>query len=312
MSTNLIFWIVFGIIVATTMIIDLGVFSKNAHEIKLKESLRWTVVWISLAFLFNAGIYYRMGAELGTQFLTGYLLEYSLSVDNLFVFLIIFSYFKVPRKYQHRVLFWGILVAIIARIAFILGGVALVTHFSWILYVFGVILVYTGIKMAFKKGDDEIDPEKNIILKIAKKFLHVTKNFHEEKFFIREKGRLVATPLFLVLIVIETSDIIFAVDSVPAILSISTNTLIVITSNIFAIMGLRSLYFALSGIMQIFHYLHYGLAFLLSFIGVKMLISKFVHIPIGVALSVVVVTLAASIVASLVWPEKKGSKKPGK
>jgi len=305
MNWNLILWIAFACIVAVTMIIDLGVVSRNAHEIKLRESLRWTAIWISLALMFCTGIYIKMGAESGMQFLTGYILEYSLSVDNLFVFLIIFSYFKVPAKYQHRVLFWGILVAIVSRVLFILGGVALVTRFSWMLYILGFILLYTGIKMAFKKDEDEIDPEKNIILRLAKKMLPITKTFHEEKFFIREKGRLMATPLFLVLIVVETSDIIFAIDSVPAILSISTNTLIVITSNVFAVMGLRSLYFALSGVMQIFHYLHYGLAVILSFIGIKMLIAGFYHVPISIALGVVIGTLTVSIIASLIWPDKK-------
>jgi len=309
MSSTTLLWIVFFSLISIAMIIDLGFANKKSHEISLKESLRWTAVWISLALLFCAGIYLKFGTEKGMLFLTGYILEYSLSVDNLFVFLMIFSFFKVPKMYQHRVLFWGILVALVTRILFISGGVVLVNKFHWIIYIFGVFLVYTGIKMAFKNNDDEIDLEKNILLRIVRKIIPISTKYDKEHFITKIKNRRYATPLLVVLLVIEATDIIFAVDSIPAILSITTDPFIVITSNVFAIVGLRSLYFALSKIVNLFHYLHYGLSVILTFIGAKMLISHYYVIPVSIALTVVAVVLASSVIASLIWPAKIQKKK---
>lgn len=304
MSTMTILWTFFGIVLFLSLILDLGVINKMAHEIKLKESLRWTAFWVSLAFIFCAGIFYAMGHDSGVQFLTGYILEYSLSVDNLFVFLLLITYFKAPRNLHHRILFWGILIAIISRVLFILCGVALVARFQWILYIFGAFLVYTGIRMAVSDDSDEVDPDKSPVMKLLKKIMPVTKEYHHVRYFIRINGLLHATPLFVVILMIGTIDIIFALDSIPAILSITQNSFIVITSNVFALMGLRSLFFALSGVMQLFHYLKYGLAIVLSFIGVKMLISWIVHIPTALSLCVVAGVLVLSVIASILWPEK--------
>ena len=305
MSTTLILWLVFATIVAIVLSLDLFVINKETHTISVKESLKWTFIWVSISLLFAAGIFYTLGAEKGTQFITGYLLEYSLSVDNLFVIYLILSFFATPEKYQHRVIFWGILVAIIARVTFILGGVALVNSFHWVIYIFGAILLYTGIHMAVKKDDDEIHPEKNKVIRIFKKIFPVTSEYHGHNFFVKKKKKCFATPLFIALLMVETTDIVFAVDSIPAIISISKDPFIVITSNIFAIMGLRSLFFALSGIISLFRFLKYGLSFILVFIGFKMVISEVVHIPTLIALSVVLCTLTISIVLSVVVKEKK-------
>lgn len=290
------------IFVLAMLALDLGVFHRKAHTVRVKEALIWSTVWIALALIFNAGIWHYMGSEPALKFLAGYLLEKSLSVDNLFVFLLIFTYFRVPGTYQHKVLFWGILGALVLRAIFIFAGVALVTRFQWLFYILGAFLVFTGIKLAFEKGK-EIHPEKNPVLLLFRKFMPITKNFEGSKFFIKQGGRTWATPLFVVLLVVETTDVIFAVDSVPAILAISLDPFIVFSSNVFAIMGLRALYFALAGIMQMFHHLHYGLSLILVFVGVKMLLSHYVKIPIIVALGFIVLTLAVSIVASILWPE---------
>lgn len=300
-----ILWTFFGAVLALSLILDLGVVNKQAHEIKLKESLRWTAFWVSLALIFCAGIFYEMGRDLGVQFLTGYILEYSLSVDNLFVFLLLITYFKAPKNLHHRILFWGILVAIISRVLFIICGVALVSRFQWILYIFGAFLVYTGIKMAVADDSDDVDPDKNPVMKLLKKIIPVTKEYHHTRYFIRVDKVMHATPLFVVILMIGTIDIVFALDSIPAILAVTQNSFIVITSNVFALMGLRSLFFALSGVMQLFHYLKYGLAVILSFIGIKMLIAWLVHIPTSVSLYVVAGVLALSVIASIIWPEKK-------
>lgn len=305
MNTTVLLWVIFFSVITIAMVIDLGFANRKSHEISLKESLKWTSVWISLALLFCAGIYVKFGSEKSMLFFTGYILEYSLSVDNLFVFLMIFSFFKVPKMYQHRVLFWGIIVALITRILFITGGVVLVTKFHWIIYIFGVFLVYTGIKMAFKKDDSEIDFEKNIFLRIIRKIIPISSKYDKDHFITKIGKRHFATPLLVVLLIIEFTDIIFAVDSIPAILSITTDPFIVITSNVFAIVGLRSLYFALSKIVNLFHYLNYGLAVILTFIGVKMLISHYYSLPISIALSFVAIVLALSVIASLIWPAKK-------
>jgi len=280
--------------------LDLGVFNKNSHKISLKEALTWVAVWVSLAILFNIFIYYEFGKTKALEFLTGYVIEYSLSVDNIFVFILIFTYFGVKPEYQHRVLFWGILGALVMRAIFIFAGVALINKFHWIVLIFGGFLVYTGIQMLFQK-DTAVDPEKNAIVKFFRKFLPVTDDYHGDRLFIRRDHRLFATPLFLVLLVIESSDLIFAVDSIPAILAISKDQFIVYTSNIFAILGLRSLYFAIAGIMGYFRYLKIGLAFVLTFVGAKMLLAYFnMEIPIAVSLLVIVSILAVSILASVV------------
>ena len=297
-------WVAFNIFVFGMLILDLAVFNRKAHEIKIKEALLWSAIWITLALVFNAGIYYYRGPETALRFFTGYILEKSLSVDNLFVFLLIFSYFHVPSKYQHKILFWGILGALVMRAIFIACGVALIHQFHWIIYVFGAVLIFTGFKLAFEK-EKELHPEKNPILKIFRKMMPVTENFEDAKFFVRKENRWFATPLFIVLIVVETTDVIFAVDSIPAILAITTDPFIVYTSNVFAILGLRALYFALAGLMQLFHYLNYGLAVILIFIGAKMLISEYIKIPIGVALGVIASILIISIGASILWPKKE-------
>jgi len=297
---SIYFWIGFHVFIFIMLALDLGVFNKNSHKISLKEALTWVAVWVSLAILFNIFIYYEFGKTKALEFLTGYVIEYSLSVDNIFVFILIFTYFGVKPEYQHRVLFWGILGALVMRAIFIFAGVALINKFHWIVLIFGGFLVYTGIQMLFQK-DTAVDPEKNAIVKFFRKFLPVTDDYHGDRLFIRRDHRLFATPLFLVLLVIESSDLIFAVDSIPAILAISKDQFIVYTSNIFAILGLRSLYFAIAGIMGYFRYLKIGLAFVLTFVGAKMLLAYFnMEIPIAVSLLVIVSILAVSILASVV------------
>lgn len=297
-------WIGFNVFVLAMLAVDLLVFHRKPHEVSLKEALTWSGVWIALALLFNAGIYYWMGKQEALEFLTGYIIEKSLSIDNIFVFLMIFACFKVPCKYQHEVLFWGILGALIFRAAFIAGGVSLMKHLHAIIYVFGAFLIFTGIKMALDK-DKEIHPEKNWALRIFRRMMPVTKDYEGGKFFVKKAGRLFATPLFVVLLIIETTDIIFAVDSIPAILAITQKPFIVYTSNVFAILGLRALYFALAGILQLFHYLHYGLSAILVFVGLKMLVSDFYKIPITSSLLVIALFLGLSVIASIVWPKPK-------
>lgn len=304
MSSQAFLWIIFGIFVVVMMALDLGVFHRKAHEVKFKEALAWTVAWVALALCFNAGIFFYRGQEAAMQFLTAYLLEESLSIDNLFVFLLIFNYFKVPARYQHGVLFWGILGVLVMRGAFITVGLALIHHFEWILYIFGAVLVFTGFKLAFEK-DKEVDFEHNPILKFFRRIFPVTKDYHEGKFFVREGGKLLATPLFIILMFLNTVDLVFALDSIPAVMSISQDVFIVFTSNIFAILGLRSLFFVISNIMQLFHHLHYGLSLVLVFIGVKMLIKDFYHIPTGASLIFILATLVLSVIASIVWPKVK-------
>jgi tellurite resistance protein TerC len=305
-SIPLSFWILFNLFVLAMLALDLGVFQRKAHEVKFREALAWSAVWIGLATCFAVAVFFWRGRQPALEFSTGYLVELSLSVDNLFVFLLLFRYFKVVGEYQHKVLFWGIVGALIFRGIFIVAGVALLTRFHWIIYVFGAFLVYTGVKLALSSDDDQVDPERNPVLRWVRKVIPVTPDYVGGKFLVRDNG-LYATPLLLVLIVVETTDLVFAVDSIPAVLAISRAPFIVYTSNVFAILGLRSMYFALAGLMDIFHYLHYGLAVILSFIGVKMLISGFIHIPTGWALAVVVGVLALSVVASVIWPQKEES-----
>jgi tellurite resistance protein TerC len=310
MSNQTLLWVVFNIFVFGMLALDLGLFHRKAHEIKIKEALIWSAVWIVVAIIFNFGVYYYLGSDAALKFLTGYVLERSLSVDNLFVFLLIFSYFRVPAAYQHKVLFWGIIGALLMRALFIVTGITLIEKFHFTIYVFGAFLIYTGIKMAIEK-DSEINPEHNPVLKLFRRFIPVTSNYEGSKFFTKSKGRNMATPLFIVLIVVETTDVIFAVDSIPAILAITTDSFIVYSSNIFAILGLRALYFALAGIMQIFHYLNYGLSIVLVFVGVKMLLSETQYkIPLPLALGIIGGVLALSVIASIIWPRKELSSIP--
>lgn len=304
MGINIYFWIGFHIFIFIMLALDLGVFHKKAHKVPVKEAVIWFVVWVALALLFNLFVFFELGKTKALEFFTGYVIEKSLSVDNIFVFIMIFSYFSVEDKYQHKVLFWGILGALIMRAIFIFAGVALINRFHWIVIVFGGFLVYTGIHMLFQK-DSKVDPEKNSIVKFFRKYFRVTDSYHGDKFFISQNSRLYATPLFIVLLVIESSDLIFAVDSIPAILAISKDTFIVYTSNVFAILGLRSLYFAVAGIMGYFRYLKVGLAFVLSFVGVKMLLAFFnIEIPIFMSLLVIVSILTVSILASVIIKPK--------
>jgi len=300
-------WIAFGILIIILLYVDLEVFHKKAHVIKVKEALLLSLFWICVALLFNLFIYFWRGPHPALEFFTGYLIEKSLSVDNLFVFLLIFQYFKVEGKHQHRILYWGILGAVIMRAIFIYGGITLINKFHWIIYIFGAFLIFTGFKMAFQK-EKEVHPERNPIIKIFKKLMPVTSESVDGRFFARMGGVLHATPLFVVLLVIETTDVVFAVDSIPAILAITRDPFIVYTSNVFAILGLRALYFALAGMADLFHYLNYGLALILSFIGVKMLMVDIYKIPSFIALGVVGGVLTISILASLIWPKKDAQK----
>jgi tellurite resistance protein TerC len=301
MGTSIYFWIAFHVFVFIMLALDLGVFHKHTHKVPVKEAIIWSCVWIALAMLFDLFIYLDkdFGPIKALEFLTGYVIEYSLSVDNIFVFILIFSYFAVNSQYQHKILFWGILGALIMRGIFIFAGVALINRFNWIVLIFGGFLVYTGIRMLFQK-ETEVDPEKNAVVKFFRRFLPVTKTLHGDKLIITQNKKLYATPLFLVLLIIESSDLLFAVDSIPAVLAISKSTFIVYTSNIFAILGLRSLYFAISGIMGYFRFLKVGLAFVLTFVGLKMLASFFhFEIPIIISLGIIISILLVSILASV-------------
>jgi tellurite resistance protein TerC len=284
--------------------LDLGIFNKKAHKVPVKEALGWSATWITLALLFSVFVFYEFGKTRALEFLTGYVIEYSLSVDNIFVFILIFSYFAVKDEYQHRILFWGILGALVLRGIFIFAGVALIHRFHWIIILFGGFLVFTGIKMMFQK-EIQVDPGKNPILRFFRKILPVSEDSHGGRLIIKQDHKIYVTPLFLVLLVIESSDLLFAVDSIPAVLAISQKTFIVYTSNIFAILGLRSLYFAVAGLMGYFRYLKVGLSFILTFVGLKMLASFFnVEITILFSLAVIISILLISIIASLLIKKK--------
>jgi tellurite resistance protein TerC len=298
-------WIGFHVFVLAMLALDLGVFHKKEHAVSVKESLIWTGVWVSLALIFNYGVYHFIGEREAYEFLTAYVLEKSLSVDNIFVMTLIFTYFKVEQRYQHRVLFWGILGALVMRILFIVGGVALIHHFHFILYFFGAFLIYTGVKMLISGGDDEVNPEDGFIYKTAKKYFRMTDSPEGQKFFVKKNGLRYMTPLFLVLLIIESTDLIFAVDSIPATLSVTKNAFIAYTSNIFAILGLRSLYFAFAGVVQLFRFLSYALSVVLIFIGVKMLIEAWYVIPTSYSLAFVLGIIAFSILLSVAVPEKE-------
>ena len=297
-----VFWIVFNLFVLALLALDLFLLQRRPHALRMGEALGWVGFWVGLAAIFAVLVYFWLGPQKTLEFVTGYLIEESLSVDNLFVFLVLFKYFHVERQYQHKVLFWGILGALVMRGAFILAGVGLLRAFHWLIYVFGAFLVVTGLRLV--RQQEQIDPEKNWVLRLARRHLRVTHQHHGARFFVHQDGRRLATPLFLVLLVVEATDVLFAADSIPAILAISQDPFIVYTSNVFAILGLRSLYFALAGMMELFHHLHYGLAAILVFIGVKMLISSYVTIPIPVALGVVASLLTLSITASIIFPPK--------
>lgn len=296
----LMWWVAFNAFVIAMLALDLGVFHRKAHEVRIKEALGWSAVWIAMALAFNVWVWFQLGPQKGTQFLTGYLIEKSLSVDNVFVFAVLFTFFGIPAQYQHRVLFWGIFGALVMRAAMIFAGAALISNFTWIIYVFAALLVITGIKMVVGTHK-AIDPEKNIALRALRRFMPVTKEFHGQKFFVRRNGVLAATPLFAVLLCIEMTDLIFAVDSIPAIFAITQDTFIVYTSNVFAILGLRALYFALAGLLPYFHFLKYGLGVILVFVGIKMSLG---HTPwkidTMVSLGVVISVLAISMIASVV------------
>ena len=297
----LLFWVLFNLFVLVMLALDLGVFHRRTHVIRFKEAIAWSAFWISLAAGFAVLLLFWQGQQKALEFTTGYLIEESLSVDNLFVFLMLFRYFRVDPTYQHKVLFWGIIGALISRGIFIASGVALINRFHWIIYVFGAFLIYTGFKM-LKPMDTDIHPERSPVLRVARKYLRFSTEYEGGKFFtVRDRKRL-ATPLFLVLLAVETTDILFAVDSIPAILAITSDPFIVYTSNVFAILGLRSLYFALAGMMEIFRFLHYGLAGILVFIGAKMVASNYIEIPIAIALGAVAGVLAISVLASLLFP----------
>ena len=297
-ETSIWLWVGFNAFILAMLALDLGVFHRKAHEISVREATVWSGVWIALAMIFNTFVYFTRGAEQGIQFFTGYVIEKSLSVDNIFVIALIFGFFAVPKLYQHRVLFWGILGALVMRAAFIAAGAALLARFHWILYVFGAFLLFTGIKMALHR-EEAIHPEHNPVLKLVRRMIPVTNDYEGPHFFLRRAGTLMATPLFLVLVLVETTDLIFAVDSIPAIFAVTQDPFIVYTSNIFAILGLRSLYFVLAGVMDKFVYLKLGLSAILGFVGSKMLLVEVYKVPAMVSLLVVISILTLAIVASV-------------
>jgi len=309
-AVNIWFWVGFIAFILGMLALDLGVFHRHEHEVEPKEAAIWTGVWVSLALAFAFGLYLYAGSTAALTFLTGYVLEESLSVDNIFVIVLIFQYFAVPRRYQHRVLFWGILGALVMRGLFIGLGAVLLERFHWIIYLFGALLVVTGIRMAVKQ-DEEFEGEQNPIVRFVRRFVPLTHQFRGKHFFTVENGRRLATPLFLVLVLVEFTDLMFAIDSIPAIFAVTRDPFLVFTSNIFAILGLRSLYFLLASVVHKFHLLKYGLAFILTYIGVKMLISGWVHIPIALSLGIVLTTLAISVAASLIWPASAVEVPPG-
>lgn len=302
-SDRIVLWVAFNIFVFGMLALDLGVFHRKAHAVSIKEATIWSCVWVALAMVFNVGIYFAWGHIKALEFFTGYVIEKSLSVDNLFVFLMIFQYFNTPAQYQHRVLFWGILGALILRAIFIVMGAALLNNFHWMIYVFGAFLIFTGIKM-FLQGDEKLEPDKNPVVRLFERLVPIIKEYDGQKFFVRRDGKTYATLLMLVLVVVETTDVIFAVDSIPAIFAITKDPFIVYTSNVFAILGLRALYFLLAGVMEMFVYLKVGLSFVLCFVGVKMMLVDVYKIPIGASLSVIGGVLLLSVAASW-WVKKK-------
>jgi tellurite resistance protein TerC len=304
MSAQTTMWLGFAILLAVMFTLDLGVISRKSHEIKFREALVWTLVWVSLAFAFNVWIYFYLGPTKALEFFTGYIIEESLSVDNLFVFIMIFTYFNVGKAHQPKILKWGIIGALVMRAIFIFAGISLLERFHWMVYIFGGLLIFTGIKMAFGK-EGKIEPEKNLLVRLVGRFFPVSEDARCNRFFIRDRGRITVTPLFMTLIVVESSDVIFAMDSIPAILAVTRDPFIVYTSNVFAILGLRSLYYLLANVMDMFVYLKMGISFILAFVGVKMLIADYYPIPIHISLLVIVSVLAIAVIASLTIGEKR-------
>jgi len=303
-------WVVFAAVILILFALDLGVFHKKSHEVGIKEALTWSGIWLIVAIAFNLLIYFWMGTERAIEFAAGYLVERTLSFDNLFVFLLIFSYFKVPSIYQYKILFWGIIAALVMRGAFIIAGIELMDKFQWIVYIFGAFLLVSGLKLALRKDEEPMNVGRNPVLRLCKRFLPTTEDYGDGNFILSKGGRRFVTPLFIVLLIIETSDVLFAFDSVPAILGITLNPTIVYTSNIFSILGLRALYFALAGCMVMFRYLNQGVTAILIFVGAKMLASGFIEIPAVVALGVIVFVLAISIVMSVILPDGKAGTRP--
>jgi len=299
-----LWWIIFGVFIFAMLTLDLGVFSRRAHAVKIKESLYWTSFWIMLALFFCTGVYYFYGHQKALEFLTGYLIEYSLSIDNLFVFLLFFRYFSVPAKYEQKALIWGIIIALIMRGIFIFAGIALINKFHWVIYIFGTFLIFTAVQIARGK-EQEVHPERNIMIKLLRMIMPVSHEYSGHKFFTIIRHKRYATPLLVVVLVLGTTDVFFAVDSIPAVLAVTTDPFIVYTSNVFAVLGLRSLFFAISGLMKLFHHLQYGLAVILGFVGIKMLITDIYKINIGVSLAVIASVITLSIIASLMWPNKQ-------
>jgi tellurite resistance protein TerC len=307
---NPILWTVFGLVVAVVMALDLGVFHRKAHEVSVREALAWTAVWVALGLGFGVFVLFERGRPTAAEYFACYLTEYALSVDNIFVFLVIFTYFGVPGDCRHRVLFWGILGALGMRAIFLTSGIVLIEKFHWTVYVLGAVLIFTGIKL-FRQGDAELQPEKNLVLRLARRFLPVTEGYEGNRFFVRRAGKRFATPLFLTLLVVESTDVMFAVDSVPAALSLSKDLLVVYTSNVFAILGLRSLFFAVAGLLQYLHYLKYGLSAILVFVGIKMVLPESRKIPIEIALSIVGGILLLAVVASVIRTKRRSGGKEG-
>jgi tellurite resistance protein TerC len=297
-------WIGFNLFVLIMLALDLGVFHRSSKEVSVKDALLWTGIWVLFAFIFNVFVYYQFGQEKAFEFFTGYIIEKSLSVDNIFVIILIFSYFNVPPAYQHKVLFWGILGALLLRVGFIFAGVELIHRFHWLVYIFGGFLIITGIKIV-TQGEMKLDPQQNPVVRFTRKIFRVTPDFEKDNFFVKKDGLLWATPLFVVVILIEATDLVFAVDSIPAILAISDDTFIVYTSNVFAILGLRSLYFALAGIEKYFIYLKYGLSVILVFVGIKMCIADWYKIPIEISLAFIILTLSVAVLSSMVLSNNK-------
>ncbi len=308
MNVSPFFWVIFNVLIIILLLLDLGILNRNAKVMSFKQATRNSVIWISLALLFNLGIYFWAGPTKALEFLTGYLIEYSLSVDNIFVFVLIFSSFAVPREYQYRVLFWGIIGALVLRGTLIFAGAALVERFHWVLYIFGAFLVFAGLRLLRSHDDEAIDLENNRILKVIRRFIPLTDSYHQHLFFVVQQGKRMATPLFLVLIFVDIIDVVFALDSIPAIFAVTRDPFIVYTSNVFAILGLRSLYFLLEGIVNKFVYLRYGLAVVLVFVGVKLLVEIFhFKIPNLISLLVIILAIGISIFASLRYPPKEHS-----
>jgi tellurite resistance protein TerC len=305
----LLLWVVFGAVILILFALDLGVFHRKSHQVGIKEALIWSGVWLAVAIIFNLLVYFWMGKELAIEFAAGYLVERTLSFDNLFVFLLIFTYFKVPSIHQYKVLFWGIIAALVMRGVFVVAGIELIDKFHWIVYLFGAFLFVSGLKLLLRKDEEPMDVGRNPVLRLCKRFLPTTDQYGEGNFTLIIDGKRYVTPLFIVLLIIETSDILFAFDSVPAILGITLNPFIVYTSNIFSILGLRALYFALAGCMVIFRYLNQGITLILIFIGAKMLVSEFIEIPAVVALGVIVLILVGSMALSLIRPVDKADRK---